>query len=54
MVFYADIKGLGNLPESEMERVECFEVLLSNLTYKDITPRLLNHLENNFKYLLLA
>jgi 8-oxo-dGTP diphosphatase len=54
MVFYADIKGLGNLPESEMERVECFEVLPSNLTYKDITPRLFKHLENNFKYLLLA
>ncbi|MBW4827072.1 MAG: NUDIX domain-containing protein [Clostridiaceae bacterium] len=52
MVFYADIKKLGDLPESEMEKVRCFETLPSNLTYKDITPKLFQHLDKNFKHLL--
>lgn len=54
MVFYADIKELGAMPESEMEKVECFETLPTNLTYKDITTKLFQYLENNFKYLLSA
>lgn len=54
MVFYADIRELNGLPESEMERVEYFETLPPNLTYKDITPKLFQYLENNFKYLLSA
>jgi 8-oxo-dGTP diphosphatase len=52
MVFYAEIKELGALPESEMEEVRCFEALPANLTYKDITPRLFSHLESSFQHVL--
>ncbi|MDD4834249.1 MAG: NUDIX domain-containing protein [Lutispora sp.] len=54
MVFYAEIGELDNLPESEMEKVKCFETLPSNLTYKDITPKLFEYLENNFQYIFSA
>jgi len=40
MVFTADIKGLGKIPESEMAEVCQFEALPDNLTYPDITPKL--------------
>ncbi len=49
MVFYAEIYELNDLPESEMERVKCFETLPPNLTYRDITPLLFQYLEDNFK-----
>jgi len=52
MVFYAEINELGNLPESEMERIGCFETLPSNLTYKDITPKLFEYLSNNFRQIM--
>lgn len=52
MVFYAEISELGNLPESEMERIGCFETLPSNLTYKDITPKLFEYLSNNFRQIM--
>lgn len=48
MVFYAEVKELGDLPESEMERVKCFNVLPENLTYKYIMLKLFEHLESNF------
>lgn len=51
MVFYAEIVKLSKLPESEMEKIEYFETLPSNLTYKDITPKLFQYLENNFRVL---
>ena len=51
MVFYAEIKELNDLPESEMEKIEYFETLPMNLTYKDITTKLFQHLENNFQYI---
>jgi 8-oxo-dGTP diphosphatase len=51
MVFYAEIKELGDLPESEMESVKCFDTLPANLTYKEITPKLFQHLEENFRYI---
>lgn len=51
MVFYSEIKELGDLPEYEMEKVKCFETLPSDLTYKDITPKLFKHLESNFQSL---
>lgn len=54
MVFYAEIKELGDLPESEMEKIKCFEKLPSNLTYKDITPKLFQYLQNNFESILSA
>jgi 8-oxo-dGTP diphosphatase len=36
-VFLANIKKIGTLPESEMERIECFDDFPKNLTYPDIT-----------------
>lgn len=52
MVFFAEIKKLGDLPESEMEKIKFFQTLPSNLTYKDITPKLFQYLETNFQHLL--
>lgn len=52
MVFYAEINELGDLPESEMEKVKYFETLPSNLTYKDITQKLFQYLQNNFENIL--
>ena len=38
MVFVADIRKLGDIPDSEMEEVRLFDRLPENLTYPDITP----------------
>lgn len=38
MVFAADIRKLGDIPDSEMAEVKTFDVLPENLTYPDITP----------------
>ena len=38
MVFRAVIRSLGPIPDSEMARVESFDVLPGNLTYPAITP----------------
>lgn len=38
MVFAADIRRLGDLPNSEMAEVGLFDTLPENLTYPDITP----------------
>ena len=54
MVLYAEIRELNDIPESEMEKIECFETLPLNLTYQDITPKLFRHLEHNFQYLFSA
>ena len=40
MVFLAEIRGLGPLPEKEMAETRLFDALPENLTYPDITPRL--------------
>lgn len=44
MAFYAEITRLGELPESEMERVGVFAALPENLTYPSITPKLVSYL----------
>jgi len=36
-VFLATIKTVGDIPESEMERIALFDTLPDNLTYPDIT-----------------
>lgn len=41
MVFLAVIHHLGTLPESEMQEVRLFEKLPENLTYPNVTPRLM-------------
>lgn len=38
MVFTANIRALGPLPESEMAEVKCFDSLPENMTYPGITP----------------
>jgi 8-oxo-dGTP diphosphatase len=40
-VFFADVKKLGPIPESEMEKIEVLEMFPDNLTYPDITAELL-------------
>jgi 8-oxo-dGTP diphosphatase len=40
MVFAAEVKELGPLPESEMAETALFDQLPENLTYPDITPLL--------------
>lgn len=50
VVFVADIKKLGNIPESEIAMVKEFDVLPSNLTYPDITPVLFKHMVNKDIY----
>ena len=40
VVFFAQIKGIEALPESEMERIAFFDSLPEKLTYPDITPKL--------------
>lgn len=45
MVFAADIRTLGEIPESEMEEVRTFDVLPKNITYPAITPELFKYLE---------
>ena len=32
-VFYAEVNSLGILPESEMERIELFDIVPENYTY---------------------
>lgn len=45
IVFFAKINQLGPLPGMEMARVGLFEQLPRNLTYPDITPRLVGYAE---------
>lgn len=39
-LFYADIEILGELPDSEIEKIDFFEELPENLTYPTIQPKL--------------
>lgn len=45
MLYYADIKTLGKLPESEIEKVCLLENLPSDLTYPLIQPELIKKVE---------
>lgn len=45
MLYYADIKSLKSLPESEMEGVYLFEEIPLNLTYPLIQPLLIKRVE---------
>ena len=38
MVFVAEIRRLGDIPDSEMAEVKLFDTLPEDLTYPDITP----------------
>jgi 8-oxo-dGTP diphosphatase len=37
-VFFAKIRSIGDMPDSEMERIQLFDALPDNLTYPGITP----------------
>lgn len=43
VVYLAVIHSLGELPESEMARIQQFDVLPENLTYPETTPELIAH-----------
>ncbi|MBQ8634209.1 MAG: NUDIX domain-containing protein [Lachnospiraceae bacterium] len=45
MTFLAVVHELGELPESEMQEVQCFEGLPENLTYPKMTPLLVKEAE---------
>ena len=44
MVFLARVRRLGDLPQSEMERVGLFDDLPEALTYPGITPKIFGYL----------
>lgn len=45
VVFAADIRALGDMPESEMAEVRTFDALAQNVTYPALTPDLFARLE---------
>ena len=45
VVFLADIRKLGSMPDSEMAEVRAFEKLPENVTYPGITPKIFRALE---------
>lgn len=49
MVFHAEIKELGPIPDSEMAEVRLFDSLPENLTYPGITPELYAYLMRNMR-----
>lgn len=51
MVFLAVVHELGQLPESEMQEVKCFEELPEHLTYPQMTPLLMKEAEKLLKSL---
>jgi 8-oxo-dGTP diphosphatase len=46
MLFYADIKELGNLPENEIECVDIFQNNPNDLSFPEIQPKLINYVKN--------
>ena len=42
MVFLANIHQLGTLPKSEMKETSLFKQLPQELTYPNVTPKLMN------------
>ena len=48
-IFFADIKDLGPMPESEMAEVEEFDTLPENVTYPYITPHLYERVRDRFQ-----
>ena len=51
VVFLAEIRHLGTLPVSEMKETGLFEVLPENLTYPNVTPRLMEEASALFRTL---
>lgn len=49
VVFFANITELGELPNTEIERIERFEEIPSNMTYPQIQPLLYKAYQNQLK-----
>ena len=47
MLYYAEIKSFGELPEMEMERIELMNDLPTAWTYPHIQPKLLDKVNHN-------
>ncbi|BCJ95292.1 DNA mismatch repair protein MutT [Anaerocolumna cellulosilytica] len=45
MLYFANIKEFGPMPDSEMEKVVFFDSLPENLTYPHIQPKLISKIE---------
>lgn len=48
-IFFADIKTLGPMPESEMAEARGFDALPENVTYPYITPHIFGRVQDRFK-----
>lgn len=48
-IFFADIRALGPMPESEMAEVKGFDTLPEDVTYPYITPRLYERVRDRFE-----
>ena len=48
-IFFADIKSLGPMPESEMAEVRQFDTLPEDVTYPYITPHLYQRVRDRFE-----
>ncbi|MCI9193441.1 NUDIX hydrolase [Acutalibacter muris] len=48
-IFFADIKTLGPMPESEMAEARGFDALPENVTYPYITPHIFGRVRDRFK-----
>lgn len=46
MLFYADIQTFGELPVSEIEKIEFFSEIPDNLTYPMIHPKLIDKVKH--------
>ena len=49
MVFHAEIREIGPMPECEMAEIGFFDTLPGNLTYPQITPELYAYLMDDLK-----
>lgn len=53
VVFLAVVHSLGNLPESEMKEIRFFDTLPDELTYPEVTPRLILEASKALKKIIL-
>lgn len=49
VVFFADIRSIGPLPQSEMAEVKPFDALPQNITYPGITPTIYQQVRERFE-----
>lgn len=49
MLYFADIKRMGRLPESEIKQVALFDEMPANLTYPLIQPKLMEKVKSTLR-----